>query len=131
MILCSKYHANQKSFQKHHYNSYSNDNKCLFSSRWFVFAKVVHLRYGVPSTLFFKIFNFLVYFSQILLDKNHKLKLVHNCSHTYIFIYIPPIPPLKVILSRQKIQTTVETDTFTKVHQIMPMFDFVCNWDLF
>ena len=73
MILCSKYHANQKSFQKHHYNSYSNDNKCLFSSRWFVFAKVLHLRGTFVLRLYFRISNFLVHFLQILLGKNHKL----------------------------------------------------------
>ena len=50
------------------------------------------------------------------------LKPVHNCSNTFIFL-----PPLKVILSRQKIQTAVETDKFTKVHQRMAMFDSVCN----
>jgi len=33
----------------------------------------------------------------------------------------------KVTLSRQKIQTAVETDKFTKEHQRMAMFDFVCN----
>ena len=52
-----------------------------------------------------------------------QLKPVHNCSHSYILL-----PPLKVILSRQKIQTAVETDKFTKVHQKMAMFDSVCNW---
>ena len=46
------------------------------------------------------------------------LKPVQNCSHTYIFL-----PPLKVTLSRQKIQTAFETDKFTKVHQRMAMFD--------
>jgi hypothetical protein len=45
--------------------------------------------------------------------ENILVKPVHNCN-------------LKVILSRQKIQTAVETDKFTKVHQRRAMFDFVC-----
>ena len=50
-------------------------------------------------------------------------KPVHNCSHTYF------LPALKVIHSRQKIQTAV--DKFSKVHQRMAMFDITCNWDGF
>ena len=52
------------------------------------------------------------------LTKQHQLKPIQNGSHPYIIL-----PPLKVTLSRQKIQTAVETDKFTKAHQRMPMFD--------
>ena len=44
-------------------------------------------------------------------------------------MYILPLS--WVTLFRQKIQTAVETDKFTKVHQRMAMFDSVCNWDGF
>ena len=46
-----------------------------------------------------------------------------------ILIYF--LPGLKAILSHQKNQTAVETDQFTKVHEKMAIFDFVCNWDGF
>ena len=46
------------------------------------------------------------------------LKPIQNSSHPYIIL-----PPLKVTLSCQKIQTAVETDKFIKGHQRMAMFD--------
>ena len=44
-------------------------------------------------------------------------------TKTYLFDTF--LPPLKVTLSRQKIQTAVETDKFTKVHQSAPKNDNV------
>ena len=61
------------------------------------------------------------------LTKQHQLKPIQNGSHPFIIL-----PALKVTLSRQKIKTSVETDTFTKVHQRMAMFDCLhLNWDVF
>ena len=71
-------------------------------------------------------FLILPYHWVLVITKIMLLKPVQNWSHPYTFL-----PPLKVILSRQKIQTAVETDKFTKVHQRRAMFDFVCNWDGF
>ena len=60
-----------------------------------------------------------------------KLYILSTKTHSFWGRSMYILPLSWVTLSRQKIQTAVETDKFTKVHQRMAMFDSVCNWDGF